>query len=291
MAAIATPLNPDDKPTTAPNTLRHQVGKALILAHRESTDLLQTALTEAGFECEVLRQADKPEYQTYASIYRCLLNHSRAWEFAAQAQQPTLIVEADFVPVVGLGKLPLPFSPTQAKLGNVGMAWLYTCAPQLYSVTADGFAEGFSTALVAYILTPQGAKALQGFVAEITTRHGTGYYNFDSEIDGFLRAQKLKNYIPFRNYGEHGGRANPEHRRNGMSGLHRADVLWHRLKFAPDYAEEPHSRLQLWGARLQARLKGIARLAMGKYLRPKIVKGSKHPGRLIRFAIWRQLKL
>lgn len=272
-----------------PNTLIHQVGKVLILAHRESTDLLQSTFTQAGFECDVLRQADKPEYQTYASIYRCLLNHSQAWEFAAQAQQPTLIVEADFVPIVDLGKLPLPFSPDQARLGNVGMAWLYTCAPQIYSVTVDGFAEGFSTALVAYILTPQGARALQGFVGEITTRHGTGYYNFDSEIDGFLRAQKLKNYVPFRNYGEHGGRANPEHRRNGMSGLHRADVLWGSLAFLPIYTEGSH--LRLFRARLQARLKGIARLAMGKYLRPKIVKSSRHPGRLISFAIRRQLTL
>lgn len=271
-----------------PNTLTAQVGKVLILAHRESTDLLQLTFAQAGFECDVLRQADKPEYQTYASIYRCLLNHSQAWEFAAQAQQPTLIVEADFVPIVDLGKLPLPFSPDQARLG-VGMAWLYTCAPQIYSVTADGFAEGFSTALVAYILTPQGAKALQGFVGEITARHGTGYYNFDSEIDGFLRARNLKNYVPFRNYGEHGGRANPEHRHNGMSGLHRADVLWGRLAFLPIYTEGSH--LRLFWARLQARLKGIARLAMGKYLRPKIVKNSRHSGRLISFAIRRQLTL
>ncbi len=286
MNAIAAHSNLDNDANL--NTLIHQVGKVLILAHRESTDRLQLTFTQAGFECAVLRQTDKPEYQTYASIYRCLLNHSQAWEFAAQVQQPTLIVEADFVPIAGLEKLPLPFNPTV--LGNVGMAWLYTCAPQIYSVTADGFAEGFSTALVAYILTPQGAKALQGFVAEIATKHGTGYYNFDSEIDGFLRAQNLKNYVPFRNYGEHGGRANPEHRHNGMSGRHRADVLWDQLAFLPDYAAAPHPHLRLFWARLQARLKGIARLVLGKYLRPKILRNSKNPGRLLSFAIRRQLR-
>ncbi|HEY9641365.1 MAG TPA: hypothetical protein V6C57_12840 [Coleofasciculaceae cyanobacterium] len=269
------------------HALVNQIGKVLIIAYRESTDLLQTTLTQAGFDCEVLRQEDHPAYQTYASIYRCMLNHQRAWEQAAMAQQPTLIVEADFVPVVGLGNLPLPFNPHQK---NVGMAWLYTCAPQLYSVSLEGFAEGFSTALVAYILTPQGARALQGFVAGITTQHGTGYYNFDSEMDGFLRARQLKNYIPFRNYGEHGGKANPEHRHNGMSGIHRADVLYGKLAFLPDYViAAPVPQLQLIWSRWQARCKGIGRLATGRFLRPRTVRCSSHPGRLIRFSLCRQI--
>ncbi|HEY9630983.1 MAG TPA: hypothetical protein V6C84_27130 [Coleofasciculaceae cyanobacterium] len=269
------------------NPLVEQIGKVLIIAYRESTDRLQATFVQEGFECEVLRQPDKPEYQTFASIYRCLLNHQQAWVQVAQSQQPTLIVEADFVPVVGLGNLPLPFNPTQA---DVGMAWLYTCAPQLYNVTADGFADGFSTTSVAYVLTPQGAIALQGFVDDITAKHGTGYYNFDSELDGFLRAQNLKNYLPWRNYGEHGGKANPEHRRHGMSGLHRADVLWRRLAFLPGYAELPHSYLHFFWARLQARLKGIARLALGKYLRPKVLRNSSHPRRLLSWAIQRQVR-
>jgi hypothetical protein len=271
------------------NALMTQIEQVLIIAHRESTDRLQATLTQAGFNCEVLRQADLPEYQAYASIYRCMLNHQRAWQRAAVASQPTLIVEADFVPVVGFGNLPLPFNPNQ---DTVGMAWLYTCAPQLYSVSSEGFAEGFSTGLVAYILTPQGAQSLQGFVAEITEQQGTGYYNFDSEIDGFLRSRQLKNYIPFRNYGEHGGQSNPEHRRNGMSGMHRADVLSGQLAFLPGYAIAPPVPALSWlWVRLQARCKGLGRLAMGRFLRFKVVRHSQNPHRLLRFALRRQLTM
>ncbi len=258
------------------------IGQTFILAYRESTDQLAAALTAEGLICEVLRQRDLPEYQGYASIYRCMLNHQQAWIRAASITSPTLIVEADFVPVVGLGQLPLPF---QAHQQNAGISWLYTCAPQLYSVSADGFGEGFSTGLVAYVVTPLAAAALCEMVAEITRTHGTGYVNFDSEIDKYLRAKGFKNYIPFRNYGEHGGVPNPEHRRNGMSGIHRADVLYGQLAFAPAYAAAESTPL----ARLQARTKGLARLLLGKFLRLKVLRTSSSPLRMLRFAIGRQI--
>lgn len=266
--------------------LAEAIGQTFILAYRESTKLLEAALVQSGLPCVVLRQQDQPEYQNYASIYRCMLNHEQAWLKAAHSTQPTLIVEADFVPVVGIGQLPLPFKLDQA---DAGISWLYTCAPQLYSVTPEGFGEGFSTGLVAYILTPRAAQELCHFVAEITQKHGTGYYNFDSEIDKFLRARNLKNYIPFRNYGEHGGKPNPEHRRHGMSGIHHADVLYGNLAFLPAYVEASNSpKLSLWATRLQAHLRGIIRLLMGRFLRPRVIKGSSVPWRLISFAIRRQ---
>ncbi len=260
-------------------TLSQTIGQRFILAYRESTEQLETTLTAAGLPCEVLRQQDRPEYAGYASIYRCMLNHQQAWLRAAAAKLPTLVVEADFVPVIGMGQLPLPFEPAQL---NVGICWLYTCAPQLYSVSSNGFGEGFSSGLVAYIITPQAAAALCEMVAEITRIHGTGYINFDSEIDKYLRAKGFKNYIPFRNYGEHGGIPNPEHRRNGMSGIHQADVLYGQLAFTPAYvAAAPQ-------ARLRARLKGLARLLLGKFLRFKVWRTSSSPLRLLRFAIGRQ---
>ncbi|MFM7427795.1 MAG: LPS biosynthesis glycosyltransferase [Elainella sp.] len=260
------------------------IGQTLIVAYREDTTKLEAALTQTGLACEVLRQIDRPEYQGYSSSYRCLLNHHRAWLRATQASQPTLIVEADFVPVMNLGQLPLPFRLNQT---DVGLAWLYTCAPQLYSVTPDGFGEGYSTGLVAYIVTPAAAAALCQLVTEIAE---TSYTTFDSEIDKFLRRQGLKNYIPFRNYGEHGGIPNPEHRRNGLSGIHRADVLWGQLAFLPPYAtavQQP--RLALIQGRLQARTRGLGRLLAGKFLRPKVAKTSKRPLLLLRFALLRQL--
>lgn len=268
------------------NSLSDQIGLTFIIAYREQTERLESVLRQEGLSCEVMRQENKPEYQHYASIYRCMLNHSRAWAKAAESDRPTLIVEADFVPVTGIGNLPLPFDP-QSK--QVGICWLYNCASQLYSVTQEGYGEGFSTALVAYILTPEGAKAMLSFVDQITQAHGTGYFNFDSEIDTFLRDQQFKNFIPFRNYGEHGGISNPEHRKNGMSGIHRADVLYGSLAFLPDYAEGNH--WTFWKARWQARVKGIGRLVLGRFLRPYVVRTSNYPWRLLSFAVRRQLTL
>ncbi|MGG6269754.1 LPS biosynthesis glycosyltransferase [Leptolyngbya sp. AN03gr2] len=272
------------------NSLKTAIDKALIIAYKESTEQLEEALTAEGFCCEVVRQQDKPEYQGFASIHRCMLNHRQAWEKAAQATQPTLIVEADFVPVVGMGRLPVPFNLAQEK---VGLIWLYTCASQLYSVTPEGYGEGFSTALVAYIVTPKGAKSLcESFVEEITEQYGTSYHNFDSKIDDYLRREGFKNYIPFRNYGEHGGKANPEHRLNGLSGIHHADLLYGKLAFLPPFlVEQTNPHFKLISIRLRARLKGIIRLLLGKYLRPAIVVRSSVPLRLIRFALRRHFHL
>ena len=282
-------MNPTATQAPVPNRLVDQISGVLIIAYKEATTDLEAALASEGIKCEVLRQEDQPEYKDYSSSYRCMLNHSRAWARAAEETKPTMIVEADFVPVVGLGQLPLPFNPEQK---NSGIAWLYTCAPQLYSVSQDGFAQGFSTGLVAYILTPASGRVLGNLIEEITQKQGTGYVTFDSEIDAFLRFRNFKNYIPFRNYGEHGGIANPEHRQHGLSGIHRADVLYNQLAFLPAYATAAKlSGLALLKARLAARLKGIGRLAQGKFLRFKIVKNSSVPGRLLSFAVRRQLSL
>jgi len=264
-------------------TLAQAIGQTFILAYRESIEQLNATLSADGLTCEVLRQRDQSEYQGYASSYRCMLNHQQAWIRAAATSLPTLIVEADFVPVVGFGQLPLPFGLNQP---NVGICWLYNCAPQLYSVSPDGFGEGFSTGLVAYVITPQAGALLCEMVAEVTRLHGTGYSHFDSTIDHYLRDRNLKNYIPFRNYGEHGGIPNPEHRRHGLSGIHRADVLYAPLAFSPAYAEAvPESKIP---ARIQARMKGLVRLLLGKFLRLKILRNSSSPLRLLRFAIGRQ---
>lgn len=266
-------------------TLAASIEPAFIVAYRECTLLLEASLKQEGFHCITLRQSDSFAAENFASAHRCLLNHQTAWRKAAQAHTPSLIVEADFVPVVGIGQLPLPCPATQT-----GIAWLYTCAAQLYSVTAEGFGEGFSTSLVAYVITPEAAQCLcDGFVDHITAKYGNGYHTFDSEIEEYLRRQGFKNYIPFRNYGEHGGKPNPEHRRNGMSGIHHADVLYGKLAFTPMFLRgAKYPQFQLFQARLRARLKGIARLFLGKYLRVAIVKGSRVPLSLLRFAISRQ---
>ncbi|HEY9836036.1 MAG TPA: hypothetical protein V6D27_04010, partial [Vampirovibrionales bacterium] len=92
------------------------------------------------------------------------------------------------------------------------------------------------------------------------------------------------------NYGEHGGRPNPEHRQNQLSSSHRADVLYGKLAFLPMYAgEAQEGTLKCLGVRLQARLKGIGRLVTGRYIRLPVLKQSSVPGRLLSFAIRRHL--
>ncbi|WP_016950653.1 hypothetical protein [Anabaena sp. PCC 7108] len=268
------------------NFLVDCISKVFIIAYKESTQQLEATLTTEGLECEVLRQEHKPEYQGFSRSYLCLMNHRRAWEIATQQTQPTIIIEADFVPVLGFGKCPLPFNRNQT---DVGISWLYTCAPQVYSVSPHGHAEGFSTSAVAYIVTPQAARYLIELSDEITEKVGAfNYSTWDSNIDSFLRERKLKNYIPWRNYGEHGGLPNLEHYQNNLSKTHRADVLYNQLAFIPLYAVgKKNETLAFVWVRFQARLKGIARLLIGRFLRPQVAQTSSYPLRLLKFAIFR----
>ncbi|MCT7982391.1 LPS biosynthesis glycosyltransferase [Laspinema sp. A4] len=272
----------------SPNRLGDRIGKVLIIAYKEPTELLEKTLREEGLTPEVVRQAENPAMQDFSASYRCLLNHRSAWEKALSEPQPTLIVEADFVPVQGLGQLPLSFPGDRTDLG---IAWLYTCAPQIYSVSPEGYAEGFSTAMVAYIITNQSAEYLIQLADQIKDEIGPNNYSaWDSGIDKFLRQHKFKNYVPFRNYGEHGGRPNPEHRQNQLSSSHRADVLYGKLAFLPMYAgEAEEGPFKVLGVRLKARLKGIGRLVTGRYVRLPVLKQSSVPGRLLSFAILRHL--
>lgn len=266
------------------NQLVDNISKVLIIACKESTQQLEQVFTEEGFECQVLRQEFKPEYENYSRSYLCLMNHLRAWEIAQKEQLPTLIIEADFVPVVGIGKLPLPFNPNQS---DVGVSWLYTCASQVYTILPEGYAEGFSVSTVAYIVTPKAANSLLGLAQEITQKYGSSNYSsWDSTLDNYLRARNFKNYIPWRNYGEHGGAPNPEHHQNKLSKTHRADVLYGKLAFAPPYAASTNW-ITFFLVRLQARFKGIGRLVSGRFLRPKVIKGASTPTKLVKFALLR----
>ncbi|NJL87950.1 MAG: LPS biosynthesis glycosyltransferase [Leptolyngbyaceae cyanobacterium SM1_1_3] len=267
---------------TPPPKLIDCLGQTLILAYRESTERLETTLTQAGCDCKVLRQVHQPGYDTYSRSYLCLLNHQQAWQFAVRSERPTLIVEADFVPVFNLGELPPPFDPNAADLG---IAWLYTCASQVYSLTETGYALGYSTAMVAYIISAAGAQLLLQLAAEVAENPGpTAYTPWDSGIEYYLRDRGLSNYVPFRNYGEHGGIPNPEHRQNRLSQTHRADILYGRLAFTPIYAHATSTGLRV---RVRARLKGIARLLLGKYLRLPVLFSSDRPLPLLRFALAR----
>ncbi|NMG57046.1 LPS biosynthesis glycosyltransferase [Geitlerinema sp. P-1104] len=265
------------------NTLVNSLNKVFIIAYKETTDQLEAYLKQEGFDCEVVRQENRPEYQDFSPSYRCLLNHCQAWEKAAESQKLNLIIEADFVPVKDFGKLPLPFPKDSEKFG---ISWIYTCAPQVYWVSEEGYAQGFSTSAVAYILSPKAASCLTEFADKIGQEtDGKVYSTWDSQIDTVLRSHNFKNFIPFRNYGEHGGIPNPEHRQNGLSPGHQADVLWGEMAFTPLY----HQNYNPLGIRLKARAKGIARLLKGNFLRRNTFKNSRVPWRLLRFSLRRQL--
>lgn len=258
------------------------IGHTFILAYQEKTERLAAFLSQAGCQVEVLRQIHRSGYQNYSRSYLCLLNHRKAWERALLSEQPTLIVEADFVPVANFAQLPPPYEPADRQLG---IAWLYTCASQIYHITDGGYAQGYSTAMVAYVVTRESAWQLIELAARVNTDPGPDIYTpWDSGIEYYLRDRNFHNYVPWRNYGEHGGIPNPEHRQNNLSTTHRADVLYGPLAFEPPYGK-------ILKQRTYGRIKGLGRLLLNKYLRGPVVRDSPHPGRLVWFAISRQLTL
>lgn len=265
-------------------------GTAIVLSHSEDTSLLVAALRSEGLKVVELRQVHEAHHAGLSPSFLCLMNHMVAWRLALKRRCPTLIVEADFVPVRGFGLLPAPFNPTSPR---VGVAWLYSTGARMYSVTKEGFIEGGSTSTVAMAVTPAAAYELLHYSEHVrkATNGGLEYCPWDSGIDGYLISRGFKNYLAFKNYGEHGGRSNPEHsQRIRAAWPHRADVLWSELLFRPGYAPEGH-RGNLRGAaiRLHARVRGLARFALGYYLRPKILMGSSFPMRLLLTAVARQL--
>jgi len=282
-----TAVNPPANQASSVKPLNDQVGRVFIIAYKENTEVLEGAIAYEGLSCEVVRQQPNEAYRGYSPSYLTLMNHRNAWAKASQESKASLIVEADFVPVVGMGKLPMPYDATRP---DAGLAWLYTCAPQVYTVTPEGYAQGFSTSMVAYIVTPTSAQRLVEFAEEILAKADpTAYTTWDSEIEKFLRLKGLKSYIAFRNFGEHGGRPNPEHRQHGLSTAHRADVLYGELAFMPAYAAGDRATVRFWWARSQARAKGIVRLLAGKFVRPKVIRESTVKGRILSFVIRRHL--
>ncbi|MCY7407731.1 MAG: LPS biosynthesis glycosyltransferase [Alkalinema sp. CAN_BIN05] len=270
------------------SSLRQTIDRTFVIAYQEDTTLLESIFHGEQLPYEVLRQVEGEIPSDFSRSYACLMNHCKAWRKIVAAGKAALIIEADFVPVKGFANLPMPCDVMD---NRTGVAWLYTCASQLYSVTADGFAEGFSVSTVAYIVTPNGAVGLLALAEKIRLKYGERSYGaWDSEVESFLRSRSLVCYIPFRNYGEHGGIPNPEHAKNRdrwkhFSSCHRADRLYGELAFLPAYAL---NRWELRQVRLYARMKGLGRLFLGKFLRWKVMRRSSFPLRLLGFAVRRQ---
>jgi hypothetical protein len=202
----------------------------------------------------------------------------------------TLVVEADFVPVIGLGKLPLPFDYGRM---NTSIGYLYAGGVTVFDLDENGFARGHCSCTVAYIISPNVARALLEFAAVDLQEHDpTTHSLWDCRIRMYLQDRGIYSWMPFRHYGEHGGKPNPEHARTGINPSHQADVLWNRLHFLPQYADG--SVMKFLAFRSRAKVRGLARLLFGRYLNVGDLPRSKATGNLlsfIGFAILRVLSI
>lgn len=233
-----------------------------IVAYKEDCIILQNALKKEGFLAKVVRPQYSPEELGYSRQYRCLLNHINVWKIASASKGLTLVVEADFVPVIGFGKLPLPFD---YKKMNIAIGYLYAGGATVFDLDENGFARGHCSCTVAYIISPNVAQALLKFAAtDLEENNPTTHSLWDCRIRMSLQDRGIYSWMPFRQYGEHGGKPNPEHARAGINPSHQADVLWNRLHFLPQYAEGSMMKFVIF--RWRAKFRGLARLLFGRYL-------------------------
>lgn len=262
-------------------TLGSLVRHTVILAHREDTTLLENALRAEGLDPFVQRKSNySPLETTYSSSIRCLMNHADAWRRAASASGHTLVVEADFVPCRGFCGLPAPFDP--AIHGPLAWAFLYAGGPRIFRVLPGGYLWGHSCCSVAMLISPEVAPHLADFADELirTTEDLRAYSLWDTIFQWHMMGHQARCFVPYRQYGEHGGLPNPEHRNSGsgilagsrffrllgLGGNHHAECLWGPLMFLPAYARG--SRLRYYRTRLTAKLVGLARLFLGRVVEP-----------------------
>ena len=259
-----------------PPALAECIVQSFIVAYKEDTSALEHALREEGLPVEVLRPHYTQQELTYSRAIRCLLNHASAWRRAREAGGMTLIVEADFVPCVGLGRMPLPFDPQLH--GDAGWAFLYSAGPRMFQCHPDGGLQGHSCTSVAYVVSPRVAGWLTEYVEEELVRNLdlTQYSLWDTQFQWHVMGKGGKCFMPYRNFGEHGGIPNKEHFRErvgfaarlrflGRMGIglnHYADVLHGRLKFLPAYAGG--SRAKFFRTRLEGKVIGCLKLLAGR---------------------------
>jgi hypothetical protein len=197
-------------------SIRDAVANAHILAYREDTSRLENAMLAEGIRADVIRPVYSETELTYSRTIRCLLNHCNAWRKAAAASGLTLIMEADFVPCRGFGSLPLPYQPVLYQ----GRAWafLYAGGPRFIKMHPDGSIQGHTACPVAYVVSPVVAKHLIAF-AENETGPGkdlTQYSLWDTNFQWHIMGHNIACFMPYRQYGEHGGIGNIEHKNAGV---------------------------------------------------------------------------
>lgn len=255
----------------------------VIVAYKEDTAPLRTALVAEGFSVDEVRGPYTTEQMGYSAVMQALVNHANAWRIAARRELPTIVVEPDFVPVIGFGELPVPVP--SGKCGD-SVAYLYSVGPEVWDLAGADIARAHGGGAVALLIPPKVASLLLQFFDEEVKVSAAGEYRpWDSGMGYWLLERGIESYIPYRHYGEHGGIGNPEHARFGLGRAHRADALHGRLAFLPTYAKGSATRL--WGTRIGARLWGAGRLLCGRFLRWHDFRRSDDRWQMIRFAVGR----
>jgi len=256
----------------------------VIVAHNEDTTALKSVLRAQGFKVDEVRGPYTPDQLCFSAVMRCLVNHANAWRIAAQRDRPTIVVEADFVPVRAFADLPVSVPPER---WSNSLVYLYSVGPQIWDLAGAGVARGHGGSSVALWIPPNVASRLLEFFSEEVAVVTPGEYSpFDTKLGYWLKARGIESYIPYRHYGEHGGIPNPEHALAGLGRPHQADAIQGKLAFLPMYARG--SIFRYLKTRVRARMWGILRLVSGRYLAwhdfRRVASWS-----IIRFAIGRLL--
>ncbi len=243
--------------------LRDTISECIVLCYREDIGDLVRALTQTGFRTTEQRGVYSPEELKRPAAIRCFMNHRDAWRRASQSDGYTLICEADFVPCMDLGSLPV-FWPIDDR-----HAWgyLYQGSPRVLSlIGSERYIRAHCAPLVAYIVNAHVARMMLEFFDETTARWGTEtYYNFEAFLQWDVMGKGGRAYMPRKHYGEHGGAPQREHKgRTSRDGVHRADNLVRPLAFMPQYAAG--SMLKFWSERAIGRALGLGRLATGRWI-------------------------
>ena len=267
------------------------VQNTYVVAYKENVVSLEQSLITEGFLPEVIRPDYTDVEKAYSRAVRCMLNHVNVWKKAAASRGLTLVVEADFIPVVGFGQLRLPFPDSK---NQCAFGYLYVGGATLFDVHSENgriYGRGHGSCTVAYIIGPEAALCLMQFAEnELETKDLSKHNLWDCRIRMFLQERGINSWVPFRQYGEHGGIPNPEHAQAGFNPSHQADRLFASLHFLPLYARG--SRLRYFCIRLKAVLRGMLRLLFGRYLTwIDIRRAAKYRSlnQLLRFAAGRFL--
>jgi len=242
-----------------PSKVRSLADSAYIVCYKENVDELECALSKEGFSVYVSRQQALDSSSHVSASIRCLQNHLTVWEKIAECGVSAVIVEADFVPVIGMRRLPPPF-PLNKESESFG--YLYACGIEVYDICNETYFRGHSSSTVAYYVNSNAAKLLIKFSKEVLAGNVEQYSTWDTEIRYYLQCRGINSFVPFRNYGEHGGLPNPEHASKGLDGTHRADRLAGKLHFLPGYARG--SSFIFYQVRVKAWFWGVGRLILGR---------------------------